>query len=51
MLLTRDFKETNQERASRDARFRDALLKETVDALLLGDVEADETVLRDYINY
>jgi hypothetical protein len=28
MPLTRDFKETIQERASRDARFREALLKE-----------------------
>ena len=34
MPLTRDFKETIPERASRDARFREALLKEAVDALL-----------------
>jgi hypothetical protein len=32
MPLTRDFKATIQERASRDARFREALLKEAVDA-------------------
>ena len=50
MLLTRDFKETIQERASRDARFREALLKEAVDALLSGDVETGKTVLRSYIN-
>jgi hypothetical protein len=37
MPLTRDFKETIQERASRDARFREALLKEAVDALLSGE--------------
>ena len=50
MPLTRDFKETIQERASRDAGFREALLKEAVDALLSGDVETGKTVLRNYIN-
>ena len=35
MPLTRDFKETIQQRASRDARFREALLREAVDALAL----------------
>ena len=50
MPLTRDFKETIQKRASRDGAFREALLKEAVDALLSGDVETGKTVLRDYIN-
>ena len=50
MPLTRDFKETIQERARHDAAFREALLKEAVDALLSGDVETGKTVLRDYIN-
>jgi hypothetical protein len=50
MALTRDFKETIQERARRDAAFREALLKEAVDALLSGDVDTGKTVLRDYIN-
>jgi DNA-binding phage protein len=50
MPLTRDFKETIQKRARRDAAFREALLKEAVDALLTGDVETGKTVLRDYIN-
>jgi hypothetical protein len=50
MALTRDFKETIQERARRDAAFREALLKEAVDAMLSGDVETSKTVLRDYIN-
>ena len=50
MPLTRDFKETIRERARRDAAFREALLKEAVDALLSGDVETGKTVLRDYIN-
>ncbi|OGP26916.1 MAG: transcriptional regulator [Deltaproteobacteria bacterium GWA2_57_13] len=50
MPLTRDFKETIQERARRDAAFREALLKEAIDALLSGDMETGKTVLRDYIN-
>lgn len=50
MPLTRDFKETIQGRASRDARFREALLKEAVDVLLSGDMETGKTVLRNYIN-
>jgi DNA-binding phage protein len=50
MPLTRDFKETIQERARHDPAFREALLKEAVDALLSGDVETGKIVLRDYIN-
>lgn len=50
MALTRDFRETIQERARKDAVFREALLKEAVDALLSGDVETGKAVLRDYIN-
>ena len=50
MPLTRDFKETIQARARRDAEFRENLLKEAVDLLLSGDVETGKTVLRDYIN-
>jgi DNA-binding phage protein len=50
MPLTRDFKETIQARARRDAAFRESLLKEAVDSLLSGDVETGKTVLRDYIN-
>ena len=50
MPLTRDFKETIQARARRDAAFRENLLKEAIDSLLSGDVETGKTVLRDYIN-
>ena len=50
MPLTRDFKETIQQRARRDGRFREALLKEAVDALLSGDLDTGKIVLRDYIN-
>ena len=50
MPLTRDFKETVQARAERDPAFREALLKEGVECLLAGDLEAGKIVLRDYIN-
>ena len=50
MPLTRDFKETVQVRAARDPAFREELLKEGVECLLAGDVDAGKIVLRDYIN-
>jgi DNA-binding phage protein len=50
MALTRSFKETVQARVQRDARFRDALLREGIDALLAGEVDLGKAVLRDYIN-
>ena len=50
MPLTRDFRETVRARAERDPAFREALLKEGVECLLAGDVEAGKIVLRDYIN-
>lgn len=50
MPLTRDFRETVQARAERDREFREGLLKEGVECLLAGDVEAGKIVLRDYIN-
>ncbi len=50
MPLTRDFKETVQTRARRDPAFREGLLKEGVECLLAGDVDAGKIMLRDYIN-
>ena len=50
MPLTRDFKETVKARAQREPAFREALLKEGVECLLPGDVDAGKIVLRDYIN-
>jgi DNA-binding phage protein len=50
MALTRDFKETVQARVRRDPAFREALLQEGVQSLLVGDVETGKAVLRDYIN-
>jgi len=50
MPLTRSFKATVQARAARDPKFREALLKEAVQALLGGDTATGRAVLRDYIN-
>ena len=50
MPLTREFKETVQTRAERDPDFREELLKEGVECLLAGDLDAGKIVLRDYIN-
>ena len=50
MPLTRDFKKTVQARVQRDPAFREGLLKEGVECLLAGDVDASKIVLRDYIN-
>lgn len=50
MALTRDFRETIQARAKRDPAFRKALLSETVEILLSGDVPLGNELLRGYIN-
>lgn len=50
MTLTRDFKETIQERVQNDGEFRRALLKESVQCMLNGDIDTGKAVLRDYIN-
>ena len=50
MPLTKDFRQTVRTRAERDAGFREALLTEGVQQLLLGELETGKAVLRDYIN-
>ncbi|NHI03668.1 hypothetical protein DYY67_2344 [Candidatus Nitrosotalea sp. TS] len=50
MPLTHDFKETIRTRAQKDKAFRDALLREGIEAFVSGDVEAGKAVMRDYIN-
>ena len=47
--LTRDFKVTVRARAQCDPAFRDELLKEGIECLLAGDVDAGKIILRDYI--
>ena len=50
MGLTKEFRKTVKARAERDAAFREALLTEGVQQLLLGELETGKAVLRDYIN-
>lgn len=50
MSITKHFKETVQARALRDRTFREGLLRESVELMLLGDMETGKAVLRDYIN-
>src|SRR5271166_3406856 len=50
MPLTRDFKETIRARVERDPKYRRALLREGIEAMLAGDVDTAKTILRDYIN-
>ena len=50
MALTRDFKETIMARAQRDARFREALFTESLNAYLAGDSATGKAILRDLIN-
>jgi len=50
MALTRNFKDTIKERVARDAEFRKALLEESIDSFLSGDMETGKSMLRDYIN-
>jgi len=48
--MTKDFRDTVQARAQRYPAFRKALLREGVECLFVGDVDAGKAVLRDYIN-
>jgi hypothetical protein len=50
VALTRDFRETVQARAQRDAAFRKALLRDAIESLLAGEVPLGKELLRDYIN-
>ena len=50
MALTRNFKETVKNRIERDPTFREELLKEGIECLLVGDMDTGKAILRDYIN-
>ncbi len=50
MAVTRNFKDTIQERALRDEEFRQGLLTESVECMLAGDTDTGKALLRDYIN-
>lgn len=50
MPLTHDFKETIRARAQRDPDFRQALLRESIECVINGDLQTGKAVLRDYVN-
>ena len=50
MPLTREFKETVQARLRSDRKYRKELVREGVEWLLGGDVDAGKAILRDDIN-
>ena len=50
MALTRDFKETVVERARRDAKFREAMFTQALNAYLAGDTRTGKAMLRDLVN-
>ena len=49
MALARSFKERVQKRVASDPAFGEALLREGIDTMLAGDVDAGKAILRDYI--
>ena len=50
MPLTHNFKDTIRARAQRDAEFRLALLRESIECIIQGDLATGKAVLRDYVN-
>lgn len=50
MALTRDYKQTVNERARADPAFAKALLDEAISLFLAGDPEAARLILRDLVN-
>jgi DNA-binding phage protein len=49
MAVTKSFKELVQRRVAVDAAFAENLLREGIDTMLTGDIEAGKAILRDYI--
>jgi hypothetical protein len=49
MALTKSFKELMQKRVATDPAFREALLRESIDTVMAGDVDTGTAILRDYI--
>lgn len=49
MALTRSFKDLVQKHVAEDPVFAERLLREGIDCMLAGDVDAGKAILRDYI--
>lgn len=50
MALTRSFKDTIRARAQKDQAFRFALLEESINEFLAGDLATAKSLLKNYIN-
>jgi len=50
MTITRNFKETVQARAVHDKKFREGILRESIECMLSGDIKTGKALVRDYIN-
>ena len=49
MALTRSFKDLVQKQVIADPAFGEALLRESIDTMLAGDLQTGKIILRDYI--
>jgi hypothetical protein len=49
MAVTKSFKDLVRRRVANDPEFATALLREGIDTMLTGDVDAGKAILRDYI--
>src|SRR5277367_5811348 len=49
MPLTRSFKDLVQRHVAEDSAYAEALLREGIDTMLMGDVDTGKELLRDYI--
>ncbi len=47
--ISQSFRKLARERIARDPEFSSALLREGIDTMLTGDVDAGKAILRDYI--
>ena len=50
MPLTHDFRQTVMEDMQKNPGFRDAMLREAIDALLARELNVGKSILRDYVN-
>jgi DNA-binding phage protein len=50
MALTRDFRETVRDRAQREPKFRQGLLREGLELIYNGDFITGRAILRNYIH-
>jgi hypothetical protein len=49
MALTKSFKELVQKQVAADPAYGEALLRESIDTMLAGDIDTGKAILRDYI--